>query len=88
MLAWAQERSRQTPEDLLARFAALYEWEQGMKQPTLKQLEKFARATHMEFSEVARRLTLRRRARPTRTIVPWQAHPSAVNRVHFRPRHA
>ena len=46
MLAWARERSRQTPEDLFTRFPALYEWEQGTKQPTLKQLEKFAQATH------------------------------------------
>ena len=46
MLAWARERSRQTPEDLFTRFPALYEWEQGTRQPTLKQLEKFAQATH------------------------------------------
>jgi len=46
MLAWARERSRLSPEDLFTRFPALSEWEEGSKQPTLKQLEKFAQATH------------------------------------------
>ena len=46
MLAWARERSRLSVEDLLTRFPALSEWEEGSKQPTLKQLEKFALATH------------------------------------------
>ncbi|MFT4033963.1 MAG: ImmA/IrrE family metallo-endopeptidase [Patulibacter sp.] len=46
MLAWARERSRIAPEDLFRRFAALEEWEAGTKQPTLKQLEKFASATY------------------------------------------
>jgi Zn-dependent peptidase ImmA (M78 family) len=46
MLTWARERSRQTLEDLSARFPALHEWELGTKQPTLKQLEKFAHATY------------------------------------------
>jgi Zn-dependent peptidase ImmA (M78 family) len=34
------------PEDLFIRFPALMEWEEETKQPTLKQLEKFAQATH------------------------------------------
>lgn len=46
MLTWARERSRLSPEDLLTRFPALTEWEDGSKHPTLKQLEKFAKATH------------------------------------------
>ena len=46
MLAWARERSRLAPEDLFRRFPALSAWEDGEQQPTLKQLEKFASATH------------------------------------------
>jgi Zn-dependent peptidase ImmA (M78 family) len=46
MLTWARERSRLEPEDLFRRFKALPAWEEGAKQPTLKQLEDFARATH------------------------------------------
>ncbi len=46
MLVWARERSRQTSENLSRRFPDLRQWEQGTKQPTLKQLEKFAVATH------------------------------------------
>ena len=46
MLTWARERSRLAPEDLFKRFPALSAWENGEKQPTLKQLEKFASATH------------------------------------------
>lgn len=46
LLAWARDRSRVSPADLDAKFPALEEWEAGTKQPTLKQLETFARATH------------------------------------------
>jgi Zn-dependent peptidase ImmA (M78 family) len=46
LLAWARRRSRIAPDELLSRFPDLGEWEQGTKQPTLKQLEKFANATH------------------------------------------
>lgn len=46
MLTWARERSRLAPEDLFRRFPALPAWEYGEKRPTLKQLEKFASATH------------------------------------------
>ncbi len=46
LLVWARERSRVAPEDLFIRFPALMEWEEETKQPTLKQLEKFAQATH------------------------------------------
>jgi Zn-dependent peptidase ImmA (M78 family) len=46
VLAWAQRRSRVSREKLLAKFPALDAWEAGDKQPTLKQLERFARATY------------------------------------------
>ncbi len=46
MLRWARRRSRLEPDELLRKFPALASWEAGTKQPTLKQLEKFAQATH------------------------------------------
>jgi Zn-dependent peptidase ImmA (M78 family) len=46
LLAWAQRRSRVSRDRLLARFPALDAWEVGEKQPTLRQLEQFARATY------------------------------------------
>lgn len=44
--SWACERARLDPADLCHRFKNLLEWERGHKKPTLKQLEKFAGATH------------------------------------------
>jgi Zn-dependent peptidase ImmA (M78 family) len=46
MLSWARERSRLAADDLFARFPALHDWEEGVRQPTLKQLENFAKATY------------------------------------------
>jgi len=48
MLEWAQERSGVSRESLVGKpdFAKLPEWETGETHPTLKQLEKYARATH------------------------------------------
>ncbi|HEY1830995.1 MAG TPA: ImmA/IrrE family metallo-endopeptidase [Acidimicrobiales bacterium] len=46
LLTWAKERSRLAPDDLDSKFPLLPSWEAGTKQPTLKQLEKFALATH------------------------------------------
>ena len=46
MITWARERSRLTREDLARRFPRLEDWEQGELSPTIKQLERFARATH------------------------------------------
>jgi len=46
LLSWARERSRLAPGELESRFPALLEWEEGTKLPTLKQLERFAQATH------------------------------------------
>jgi Zn-dependent peptidase ImmA (M78 family) len=47
LLHWARERSGIALEDLAARFKKLPEWEQGETQPTLKQVEAFARAVHV-----------------------------------------
>ncbi|MEZ5814310.1 MAG: ImmA/IrrE family metallo-endopeptidase [Alphaproteobacteria bacterium] len=47
MLQWARERAGMEPEALLSRFAKYEEWEAGETQPTLKQLENFAKAVHV-----------------------------------------
>jgi Zn-dependent peptidase ImmA (M78 family) len=46
LVTWARERSGIDAESLVKRFPKLHEWEQGATSPTLKQLEKFAHATH------------------------------------------
>ena len=46
MLEWARARARLDVSDLSGRFPKLAEWEAGTRQPTLKQLEQFATATH------------------------------------------
>ena len=45
LLGWARERSRLESAQLVRRFPLLEEWERETQQPTLKQLEAFARAT-------------------------------------------
>ena len=47
LLHWARERSGIAPEDLAARFNKLPKWESGETQPTLKQVEAFARTVHV-----------------------------------------
>lgn len=47
MLVWARERAGLEPVDLEGRFPKLAEWEAGDTQPTLKQLNDFARAVHV-----------------------------------------
>ncbi len=47
LLRWARARSGIAHEDLAARFKKLPEWEDGETQPTLKQVEAFARAVHL-----------------------------------------
>jgi Zn-dependent peptidase ImmA (M78 family) len=46
LLRWARERAGMDLGVLLRRFPRLEGWETGDKQPTLKQLESFAKATH------------------------------------------
>jgi Zn-dependent peptidase ImmA (M78 family) len=46
LLRWACERSRMDEIDLRARFPRIEAWLRGEKQPTLKQLEDFAKGTH------------------------------------------
>ena len=46
LLRWAQERARLSPDELARRFPQFSDWEQERTRPTLKQLERFAQATH------------------------------------------
>lgn len=46
LLAWASERSGKSIDDLSKKFPRLAMWAKGDAQPTLKQLETFARATN------------------------------------------
>ena len=47
LLRWARERAGRSEEDLSRRFKKLSEWESGETQPTLKQMETFARTVHL-----------------------------------------
>lgn len=47
MLRWARERAGLDQDDLSCKFQKLDDWETGTVQPTLKQLEAFARAVHV-----------------------------------------
>lgn len=47
LLRWARERSRQTTSNLARRFPKLELWERGDANPTLRQLESFAKATRV-----------------------------------------
>ena len=47
LLRWARERAEIAQQDLTGKFKKLPEWERGERQPTLKQLEAFARAVHV-----------------------------------------
>ena len=47
LLRWARERSDLAQEDLAPKFKKLREWEDGETQPTLKQVEAYARAVHV-----------------------------------------
>jgi transcriptional regulator with XRE-family HTH domain len=46
LLSWARERAGFDIDGLTHRFPKLAAWEQGTATPTLKQIEKFATATH------------------------------------------
>ena len=46
LLRWACARAGLATSELIDRFPHLEEWKSGESQPTLKQLEKFANATH------------------------------------------
>lgn len=47
LLRWARERLGRSIEDFSSRFGRLSEWERGESQPTLKQLDAYAKVTHV-----------------------------------------
>ena len=47
VLRWARGRARRTVQELAAQFPKLDCWERGEEQPTLKQVERFAKAVHI-----------------------------------------
>lgn len=47
LLRWARERARRTVQDLVTRFPRLERWERNEERPTLKQVERFAKAVHV-----------------------------------------
>lgn len=49
LLRWARERASYSLDALTSRFPKLREWERGEVQPTLRQLESFAKVTHVPF---------------------------------------
>jgi Zn-dependent peptidase ImmA (M78 family)/transcriptional regulator with XRE-family HTH domain len=49
MVQWARKRAGLDVDALASRFAKLPEWEAGKAQPTFKQLQAFAQATHVPF---------------------------------------
>jgi len=46
LFSWARQRARLDAAELATRFPHLAEWEAGDVQPTLRQLEQYAQATH------------------------------------------
>ena len=52
LLNWAVERAGWDEETAERKFPQLTEWKAGTRRPTLKQLEKFAHATHAPFGQL------------------------------------
>src|SRR4051794_9069000 len=46
LLRWARDRAGLTVNDLASKFPRLEQWESGEVQPTLKQIEDYAKATY------------------------------------------
>ena len=47
LVRWARRRAGARQDDLVPKFGNLPEWESGATQPTLKQVERFAKAVHV-----------------------------------------
>lgn len=52
LLTWAVERAGWDEETAQRRFTQLAEWRVGSRRPTVKQLERFAQATHAPFGQL------------------------------------
>lgn len=49
LMQWARQRAHLAVDDLAGKFPKLADWERGEVLPTFKQLEAFAKATHVPF---------------------------------------
>lgn len=78
MLLWARERAGLTLQDLTPRIPQLAAWERAEKQPTLKQLEEFAEATHTPIGFLFL-------AKPPEERVPIPDFRTLANREIARP---
>ncbi len=47
LLTWALQRSRIDADDMRVQFPRIHDWIKGNAKPTMKQLEKFAKLTHL-----------------------------------------
>jgi len=79
LLRWAVERSRVDELDLAVRFPQLEAWQRQERQPTLKQLETFSKATHtpLGFLLLPEPPVESLPIRDLRTVVRGPARPSA-----------
>jgi Zn-dependent peptidase ImmA (M78 family) len=79
LLRWACDRSRIGTATLSVRFPQLKGWERSQKQPTLKQLEAFAKATHtpVGFLFLPEPPVERLPIRDLRTVTDGPLRPSA-----------
>lgn len=78
MIQWARLRAGLAIEDLLPRFDKLAEWEAGNVQPTLKQLEQFARAVHVPVGYLFL-------PEPPQETLPVEDFRTALNQAILRP---
>ena len=77
LLRWARERAGFDTADLERKFPRLSAWERGEAEPTLKQVEAFAKAT---YTPVGYLFSRSRRSRRSRFLTsgPWAMSVSAT----------
>ena len=78
LLTWARERAGLDALALAGRFPKLSEWETGELQPTLRQLEDFARAVHVAIGYLFL-------PAPPHEPLPIADFRTVANREHSRP---
>src|SRR5581483_4249243 len=52
LLTWARERAGYEPDQLRRRFPSLARWERGERHPSLKSLQRYARAVHVALEQL------------------------------------
>ena len=78
LFRWARERAGIDPDNLVKRFPKYLEWESGEGQPTFKQLEQLAKATHAPIGSFFL-------SEPLREPVPIPDLRTVGNRLVTRP---